>query len=613
MNSDFYSNQNSIFIGEMDNAIIVANNFRINGINPPLQPYRYGLYIENSTGYTIEENFFEEKESLCTSIGMYISNSGKDPNEVYKNDFKNLDYGIVAYGINRDEEGAGLCLKCNNFETCTNDIHVIPENDGYGNWLQGREQGIASMQGTNSPGSNTSPAGNTFTKLEDIYNTFNYFNHQDCNKIYYYHHQNNNTNLKIVPEPTSSLDWFEPLDVLYTEFNSPEEACPSNLGGGSINLSLEKNLISFENELLVTYSDSIQALKDGGDTYALNLNVYTSTPDESYQIRQQLLDESPYLSDTVMKSAILKENVFPNAMIRDVLVANPQSAKSSEILIEVNERMDPMPDEMFEEILEGRTYKGNLELMQDKLAGHQTEKYSSLRKLESYYKQDTLDSQGSQDSLINLWECETDPSARYRLAFLYLHKGDSLNCFSTLNSIPQLNELTPDEIVEFEEYSELISLFWPLRAGIMNMDSISAGQLFALAGSKSIPGTLARNILVASGLTEYHEPIYLSTELKSSLVIPEKERNYLNVNQRLKIFPNPAQDYFILSYDLSGLQGNFGVDIINSEGNTLIYQKLSGTQNQIVISTVSLPSSPYTIRLITESSCIETVKFIILK
>ncbi|HOX77553.1 MAG TPA: T9SS type A sorting domain-containing protein [Bacteroidales bacterium] len=597
----------------MDNARVVGNKFDIAGMTIPVEPYKYGLYIEYSTGYTIEENYFEEKKSGIGSIGLYISNSGKDPNEVYKNDFKNLDYGIVAYGINRDEEGAGLCLKCNNFETCTSDIHVIPENDGYGNWLQGREQGIASMQGTNSQGSNTSPAGNTFTKLDDVPEAFNYFNHENCNKIYYFRHQNNNTNLKIVPEPTSSPDWFEPLGVSNTVFNSQEEACPSNLGGGSINFSLEKNLISFENELLVTYSDSIQALKDGGDTYTLNLNVYTSTPEESYQIRQQLLDESPYLSDTVIKSAIIKENVLPNVMIRDVLVANPQAAKSSEILDKVIERIDPMPEEMMSDILNGRIIKGALEVLEDKFASHNTLKYKSLIKLESYYKLDTLDFHGSLDSLTNLWLNETDPEILYKLVFLYFNNDDSANCLSTLNSIPQLNELSPEQLQDFEDFSSLIEILWTLKQCNCELDSTIAEQLMLLVFRASKPGALARNTLVANGMLTYNEPIYLSDELKSGIVMPDKPFKGLQSEDRLQIFPNPAKEFIIVSYNLKNLNGQSSILINSIDGKPCYSLDLNGEINQVVVSLSTFSAGTYVIQLENKGKIIGSSTFVIAK
>jgi len=611
LNSDFHLNQNGMFVSIMNNARIDLNKFTVPERLPGDERPLYGLYIEYSSGYSIEENYFQGYDNgQDGNIGMYISNSGGKPNQVYKNDFSGLEYGMVAYGQNRNETGEGLCLKCNNFDLCMYDIHIIPETGlPHGLWLQGRNQGIAASQGT--IGSDISPAGNTFTDQAELPQTFNYFNHQDCNLIDYYHHQTYPPGVIIKPYPRSEeMVHLTPVTAYYV---NEDHACPSHLGGGGINLNMEKSLIISENEQVIVYYNSIQELKDGGDTYSLNFDVYTSTTDEANEIRQQLLDESPYLSDTVMKSAIYKENVLPIAMIRDVLVANPQSAKSSEILDKVNERLDPMPEEMLSEILEGRSYKGNLELLQDKLAAHQTEKYNSLRNLESYYKQDTLDFQGSQDSLISLWECEADPSVRYKLALLYLNMEDSLSCFSALNSIPQFNELSPDELVEFDHYWELVSLLWPLRNGTMNLDSLTANQLFALIESNSLPGALARNMLVAAGLTEYQEPIYLSNELKSSIIKPEYKGSVSENNRRLKIFPNPAKDYFILSYNLTGLQGNFNVEIINSEGKILIRQILDSTINQIVISTSLLPSSPYTLRLMNENSSIETLKFIILK
>nr|NQU92404.1 hypothetical protein [Bacteroidota bacterium] len=62
---------------------------------------------------------------------------------------------------------------------------------------------------------------------------------------------------------------------------------------------------------------------DGGDTETLNSEVETSTPPEAVEVYTELMAESPNLSETVVETSIEKEEVLPNAMIRDVMVANP--------------------------------------------------------------------------------------------------------------------------------------------------------------------------------------------------------------------------------------------------------------------------------------------------
>jgi hypothetical protein len=61
-------------------------------------------------------------------------------------------------------------------------------------------------------------------------------------------------------------------------------------------------------------------------------------------------------------------------MIRDVLVSNPQSAKSNEIVDMLDERIDPMPDYMMNEIMQGEDVLGAKELIEKNIAVHSTKK-----------------------------------------------------------------------------------------------------------------------------------------------------------------------------------------------------------------------------------------------
>jgi len=55
----------------------------------------------------------------------------------------------------------------------------------------------------------------------------------------------------------------------------------------------------------------------------------------------------------VLKTAIQNENVLPNEMIRDILVANPQAPKSESVMDQLNNRYNPMPDSLLAEIQKG--------------------------------------------------------------------------------------------------------------------------------------------------------------------------------------------------------------------------------------------------------------------
>jgi len=136
-------------------------------------------------------------------------------------------------------------------------------------------------------------------------------------------------------------------------------------------------------------------------------------------------------------------------------------------------------------------------------------------------------------------------------------------------------------------------------------------QLTELASRESKPGSLARNVLVANGIMDYIEPIYLSDDLKSAIVIPEKTHNKITCEERLKIFPNPAKDYVIISYDLSGLSGNFQITVSSLEGKPLFQRKIPGVKNQCIISTEKLSSSLYFIQLVTDNYTIVSKSFLI--
>jgi hypothetical protein len=482
---------------------------------------------------------------------------------------------------------------------------VTPEEDGFGDPILGPTIGIASTQGE-STGLPNGPAGNTFTE-NPIGN--NYQNHLDCGHIDYIHHDAFEPPRKIVPEPISlNITPYEDEDNDYLK----ETACPSNLSGG-IDIPAEMAVLTTEKVQITAYADTLSLLVDGGDTDDLNLEIQTSFPDEALQIRQELLIESPYLSDTVMETAIYKENVLPNVMIRDILVANPQSAKSHEVLNALDDRFVPMPDYMMDEIMQGQYIYGAKELLVQKLAKHKSIRGKSMAMLLRHYKSDTLNITASTDSIVSLLQNEDHPAAQYQLSILYLKQVDSLNAFSTLYVIPNDYNLTSSEEFIHALYEDLLEIQWQMKYDTAGIDSLQIQELFDIADHhRSLPGIYARNILINEELLVYKEPIYFPDFLKSFPVYENQNKKSPEENL-LRLFPNPAGTFFIMEYDLREYEGESFVFITDMNGKVMDRFHLYDKQNQQVISTENFPAGMYIVQLLVDLSSVASEKIVISK
>ncbi|MFU8844742.1 MAG: S8 family peptidase, partial [Bacteroidales bacterium] len=337
--TNFVANQKGVFIGGTTSAQVVRCNFKI----PGLVGLAYGLYLERSTAYQVEENnFFNSSPANNGYIGLYVNHSGGNPNEIYNNVFYNLDYAFVSLNQNRGLAD-GLKIKCNEFTDCNSDISVLKN-------MSGTYMGISPNQGSSGFQANA-PAGDRFSWTgpvgtpTDINNQANHFN--------YYYHVDDNYRLKPEFFTVNTVNIIANPDAPW----SLEGSCPSNLGGSGGHLD-DQVLKS----MMVTYANSadslsllIQDLEDSGNTQTLKWEIDLSVPQQALQVYNQIMSVTPFVSDTVMAAAIEKESVLIDAMIRDVMVASPESAKDDKLLEKLDNRFNPIPDYMLGQILQGRS------------------------------------------------------------------------------------------------------------------------------------------------------------------------------------------------------------------------------------------------------------------
>lgn len=459
------------------------------------------------------------------------------------------------------------------------------------------------------------PAGNVFTQGHGNLNDTEY----DINisttvgDILYTYHTSSDppSGLRLKPEDVSNPD-----KVGYIEFNNYFDSlisCPDNFypEGGVIEFRSAINQANQKIDSLITH---LQYLVDEGSTDTLRSTVENSTTEQSFEIYQELMSASPYLSDSVVKSSIEKEEVLPNAMIRDIMVANPQSAKNEELLTSLDERADPMPDSMWVDILQGMEIIGAMERLISELDGWMQRKDLYFNELAELFLADTTNQQHS-DSLISHYLNDKRLSSRYLLAQYYLANHDYVQANSIIQNIPSQFDLTEMQTDIHQRVISLMIIFPKVfvdSLGYIVPDSSQSILLEQLAQNDyNFPGAWTRDILIAVGLMNYEEPIVSESTFKSSRKSRYHWTNSHLITSDLKVFPNPARDFIIIEYNKSNKEDQTQILIINSQGIKIDSYFLGKNQDQKIISTGGMQSGTYIIQLLVNGCAKESKKVII--
>jgi len=169
------------------------------------------------------------------------------------------------------------------------------------------------------------------------------------------------------------------------------------------------------------------------------------------------------LSNKVLKTMISKEDVLDNAMIRDVLVANPQSAKSEAIMNMLEYRTVPMPDYMMEQILAGEDTVGAKESLQARKAWWDKEATKAYTRLLDHYQGNHGDSLMT-DSLMWLFDYRNTLSSRYDMADWLQAQGEYEQATEELLSIPASFNLNTAQTSTHQSYQEFYGASKTIRS-----------------------------------------------------------------------------------------------------------------------------------------------------
>lgn len=324
-NAQFIYNVTGAYLNVVDYATFLNNTFKVldnnsagNSNSGPL-PYGVGLYLNNCTGFKVQGNTFQNNSvtpavnsSYNYTFGCIVNNSAlrysgsgnvNADNFIFKNTFKNINWGCQAQNTNYDipncqyPNTAGLKYYCNTFISPIKDVEIgvssggIDYNQGY---VTGTTTGFA--------------ADNSFSK-----NNPNIFPYD------FYH-----VNTPTPPKPTGcsgSYSQYFSLNYLWSNFNTsvvnPKPALvdppvgvqqiqtdANTCGANPYNLVINNPYADLPSEITQLKSEAAQVYNkyDCGNTAGL-LSLIASNGNPG-QLKNQLSACAPFLSDKVLISYV---------------------------------------------------------------------------------------------------------------------------------------------------------------------------------------------------------------------------------------------------------------------------------------------------------------------
>jgi hypothetical protein len=166
---------------------------------------------------------------------------------------------------------------------------------------------------------------------------------------------------------------------------------------------------------------------------------------------QNPIEANPQGDNLVDLHPFIQGEVLPNAMIRDIMVANPHASKKDSILDAIDNRFIPMPDSLYADILQGQAMADAMDSLQDVLLGHSVDYEVSFNSLMNFYLHDTLSSFVN-DRVNELLYLDFRLPSKYSLALRFLDQGNIAGGDLIISEIPSFYNLTFLQSQEYEQY-----------------------------------------------------------------------------------------------------------------------------------------------------------------
>ena len=585
--AEFISNEYGIRVTKITNPIVLNSHFQVGyGLGCPSKS-GYGIYLEQSSGFAIENNDFTKLIGAPAGYytGILVDNC-QSIDEIYGNTFTGLSYGNLAQNINYLPPNIwnGLTYFCNKNYSNWADFYVKEDN------LPDQISGISSYQGNDAL-----VAGNKFTQNGALWH---FYNGGDYLVGYYYNQNQPDENPYDNPDPN--------LSKIYHVTDKPKQlsnSCPSHYGGGggigsivlnddekqSRQLQYAEAFTNFTN--VKTLYDN---LKDGGSTDQKIADIATAMPQDMWALRAELLGASPHLTREVLQIVADRTDVFSESVIFDILAANPDELKKDDLIKYMEDKENPLPEYMIDILrlmAEGTTYKTVLQLQ---MSQYNREK---SRTANDMIRSILFDTVADNNQLRNWLDNLGGPVADRQIIASYLQENNYTAALSLAAIQPQLYNMNESEITANNALIDILTLYQTLYSDNRQLDALSETEKAMLTNlasqNPSEARALARGILNSFYGAKYDEcfDIPETAAYKKGQVNPEIWAQIYGLE--IEVNPNPASTWAAFDYRLPETETTALLVITGLSGNKVHSVELKGLQGQYMLDTRIIANGMY--------------------
>lgn len=595
--SNFSNNALGSLITEFDNPVFSDNDFYVGTDYLLLPGLDYeGLALDMTDGFLIEDNYFTKTANVTLieeARGVRVRNALGSENEIYKNSFYDLEFGVMSEGINREitgSNGAGLQFICNDFLEISN-LDIESQVDANGDPQQFQVHGMRDIQGSFSPVSfprNDFYYGTTFAE-NDVRNTAG-------NIVTYVHDGSGVTEPlaytvgKVIPSSQQGAisivtcgDYVIGADVVPLTLSLRTQIIADFESADSAHANILYNL----NQLI-----------DGGNTTQMLNQIQQGWSQGAWDLRNDLMSQSPFVSSEVLME-VAEGNQLPHAMFLEVCLANPDATREGEFIDFIETGIsNPLPSYMIDMIVASWGNITSRTILESGLGYYGRERSVAANILLADYKGDSLDHR----SEIRYWlKRRGELSDYYALVESYIATDQYDSAHIVLTAIPDSfntadNPYLANAQTDFETYTQLRDDLFDDGRSIMELDSLEIQTLQNLAySSNNRAAGLADNILCFGYGICKDRTVSDSTGSTTRRANPFMDPQEFVKSQyyRLKVYPNPASEYATFEWDLVDLEPQTSLVILDATGRIVRQILIDAMQGQWLWDTRTVSSGLY--------------------